>query len=269
MNNIIYAILSGILIGTCMILPGVSGSVVAIMLGVYEWLIFLLNDKKYNNAYKIKKLFPLTIGILIGIFVFGKILLIFYRKYTYQMMYIFIGLILGSIPMLINEIKNKKEKINLKYLLISLLISLILFITPKIFNIKIKNSLNFLNLFIGGFLYINGKIIPGISSSFFLMILGLYEYILTIITNPFNITTNKLITLIPFILGITIGLYISIKLINYLLNNHFSNTYSAIIGFILGSVFAIYPGIELSYKGALSFIMMLVSFKLVNKLSKK
>lgn len=269
MNNTIYAILSGILIGTCMILPGVSGSVVAIMLGVYEWLIFLLNDKEYNNVYKIKKLLPLTIGIIIGIFIFGKILLIFYNKYTYQMMYTFMGLILGSIPMLINEIKNKNEKINSKYLLISLLISLILFITPKIFNIEIKNSLNFFNLFIGGFLYIAGKIIPGISSSFFLMILGLYEYILTIITNPLSMTINKLITLIPFIIGVIIGLYIFIKLINYLLNNHFSKTYSTIIGFILGSVFAIYPGIELSVKGALSFIMMVVSFGLVNKLSKK
>lgn len=269
MNNLIYSFLSGILIGTCMILPGVSGSVVAIMLGVYEWLIFLLNEKKFSNIYKIKKIFPLAFGILLGIFIFGKILLLFYNNYSYQMMYIFIGLILSSIPVLIREINEKNEKLNIKYSVISLIISILLFITPKIFNINIKDNLSFIKLFIGGFLYIAGKIIPGISSSFFLMILGLYEYVLSIITNPFSITLNKIITLIPFFVGIIIGLYIFVKLLNYLLNNHFSKTYSAIIGFVLGSVVAIYPGFELSFKGAVSFIMMIISYELVNKLSKK
>lgn len=269
MSNALYTMLSGVLIGTCMILPGVSGSVVAIMLGVYEWVLELLNNKDVRNSIKIKKLFPLALGIIIGVFIFGKILLIFYNNYSYEMMYIFIGLILGSIPALIREINQKNEKLNIKYLIISLVISIILFLTPKIFNVHIENNLNFINLFIGGFLYIAGKIIPGISSSFFLMILGLYEYLLTIITNPLSMTLNKFITLIPFFLGVIIGLYIFVKLINYLLNKHFSKTYSTIIGFIIGSILAIYPGFELSIKGALSFILMIVSYVLVNKLSKK
>ena len=265
MNNTLYSFLSGILIGTCMILPGVSGSVVAIMLGIYEEVIYLLNNKK-SNLDKIKKIFPLAFGILIGVFIFGKILLVFYDKYTFYMMCVFIGLILGSIPVLIREIKDKNEKIDIKFLLISLIISLIIFLLPKVFNIKINNNLNFINLFIGGFLYIAGKIIPGISSSFFLMVLGLYEFFLNTITNPFNI---KFINILPFILGIIIGLYIFIKLINYLLKNHFSKTYSSIIGFIIGSIFAIYPGFKFDTKSIIGFIFTLFSYELVNKLSKK
>jgi len=268
MNNIIFDFISGILIGTCMILPGVSGSVVAIMLGIYDKVIILLNSNN-NNIYKIKKLLPLCIGLLIGVFLFGNILLIFYNKYTFYVMYIFMGLILGSIPILFRELESKNKKINIFSLSISFIISLLLFITPKFINFEINNKFNFINLFFGGFLYISGKIIPGISSSFFLMVLGLYEYLLKIITNPFNIRLELLITLLPFFLGVIVGLYLLIKLINYLFKNHFSKTYSSIIGFILGSIIAIYPGIELSINGILAFILMIVSFELVNKLTKK
>lgn len=267
MNKFFYSFLSGILIGTCMILPGVSGSVVAIMLGVYEEIIFLLNSHESNKS-KITKIFPIAFGILIGVFIFGKILLIFYNKYTFYMMYIFMGLILGSVPVLAREIQEKEEKINIKIFIISFFISVILFIIPKFINFEISNNLNFINLFIGGILYISGKIIPGISSSFFLMLLGLYNYLLELITNPFDLTFNKLISIIPFLLGTIIGFIILIKVINYLLNNHFSKTYSGIIGFIIGSILAIYPGIEISIDCILAFILFLISFELVNKLSK-
>ena len=267
MNKKIYSLLSGILIGSCMILPGVSGSVVAIILGMYEEIILLLTNKE-KVIGKIKKIFPLLIGISIGIFIFGKILLFLYDKYSYCMMYIFIGLILGSIPTLFNEMKNKNQKFNISCFFLSLIISIILFLLPKVLNLKIENNLNFINLFIGGLLYISGKIIPGISSSFFLMILGLYEYILEAIANPFSINLSKLITLIPFILGVIIGLCVFVKLITYLLNNHFSRTYSAIIGFIMGSVIAIYPGFELSQKGIISLILMIISYEIASKLTK-
>ncbi|MBQ9024659.1 MAG: DUF368 domain-containing protein [Bacilli bacterium] len=268
MNKFLYSFLSGILIGTCMILPGVSGSVVAIMLGVYEEIIFLLNSNETNRR-KITKIFPIAFGILIGVFIFGKILLIFYNKYTFYMMYIFMGLILGSVPVLTREINEKNEKIDIKILAISFFISVILFIIPKIYNFEISNNLNFINLFLGGFLYISGKIIPGISSSFFLMTLGLYNYLLELITNPFYLTLNKFISIIPFLLGAIIGFILLIKVINYLLNNYFSKTYSGIIGFIIGSILAIYPGIEINLNCMFAFILFLISFEFVNKLSKK
>ena len=262
-----YYFLSGILIGTFMILPGVSGSVVAIMLGIYQEVIFLFNSNNHIN-YKIRKMLPLAIGIIIGVFIFGKIILVFYNKYTFYMMYVFIGFILGSIPILVRDIKEKNESVNIRILLISFFISIILFLLPKIFNFELHDNLNFINLFIGGFLYISGKIIPGISSSFFLMMLGLYNYFLELITNPFSLTLKKLIGMCPFLLGIILGLFIFIKLINYLLNKYFSKTYSGIIGFIVGSVVGIYPGVEFSIYGIFAIILMILSFVFVNKLSK-
>ncbi len=271
MNNI-YSIFSGTLIGTGIILPGVSGSVIAIMLGVYDKIIYLLNDNSKNILNKIKELFPLLIGMLIGIIFFGNILLYLFKKYEIQLCYIFIGLILGGVPTLLNELKKNKSNINYKFLTITFLISLFLVILSNsntIFFQMNPNQISFPSLFIAGILYISGKIIPGISSSFFMIVLGLYDYILKMISNPFSLTIFEYIKFIPFILGVIVGLLILIKLINYLLSNYFAKTYSAIIGFVIGSVFAIFPGMKLELSYFISIILMLLSFIFTYKMSKK
>ena len=260
--------LKGILIGSGVILPGVSGSVLAIMLGVYDKVIYLLNDKNKRLINKLIELLPLLLGIIIGVIIFGNIILKFINIYEVQIKYIFMGLILGGVPILKNEIDQKNEKINYKYVLITFLCSLILFLLPSISNINSNNNFSFLNMFLGGFLYISGKIMPGISSSFFLMILGLYNYILGIMSNPLSLTIRELINLIPFILGVVIGFLILIKLINYLLNNHFKKTYSIIIGFVLGSIIAIFPGFYFEIKYILSVILMIIAFSFTYKFSK-
>ena len=268
MNNYIYLFFSGILIGICMILPGISGSVVAIMFGIYEEILSLFSNN-FKVYYKIKRLLPIASGMLIGIFIFGKILLFFYNKYNFYMLYVFIGIILGSIPILYFQIKNNNGKICYFELFISLFISIIMFIIPKILNVSIYNSFNIISLFCAGILYISGKIIPGISSSIFLMMFGLYELILKIITNPFDVNIDTIIKLIPFFIGIISGLLLLMKIMNYLLNNHYSKTYSSIIGFVLGSTFSIFPGIKFNINGLFSLILMFISFGLIYKLSKK
>ncbi len=268
MNNL-YELFCGIIIGIGVILPGVSGSVIAIMLGIYNKVIFLLNDSRQSIIEKIGKLLPILLGLLIGVMFFGNILLYFYKTYKIEMSYIFIGLILGGIPILNKEIKSKKGKINYTFLLLSFLISVLLLLMPNIIlNTSVQKSHNPFLLLIAGFLYISGKIIPGISSSFFLIILGLYEYILSIMANPFSLGLYDYIKLIPFVIGVLIGLVLLIKLINYLLNNYFINTYSAIIGFVIGSIFAIFPGFKFEFNYILSVVFLILSFYFTYKMSK-
>ena len=269
MNNI-HMILSGILIGTGVVLPGVSGSVIAILMGVYDYVIFLLNNQKIKIYNKFIKILPLIFGLLIGIIIFGNILLLLYDNFRYEMMYIFIGLILGEVPLLIKKVKLQGEQsINYSLLLMSILVSLMLVILPKILNFTNLNVFNPFNLFLAGFLYVSGKIIPGISSSLFLMILGLYEYILSILSNPFSLSLNQLICMIPFFIGAILSLLILVKVINILLTKYFTNTYSIIIGFVIGSVFAIYPGFTISIRGVISLLLMIISFFIVYNMSKK
>ena len=96
-------------------------------------------------------------------------------------------------------------------------------------------------MFIAGIFYSIGKLVPGISGAALLMLLGIYEYLLEILANPLSLTINNIILFIPFIISFIISSIFIIKLINYLLNNNFRNTYSAIIGFVISSILFIYP----------------------------
>lgn len=259
--NYVIEIFYGFLIGLGAVLPGFSGSVLAVILNVYDRVINILNNKKISVLKKIKQLLPLSIGILLGILIFGKVLYLFFRKYEVLLKYIFIGFILGSIPILDNDIKNKKNKgINKKIFILSLILSLFIFILPIIFNVKISENISFLKLFLSGIFYMSGKIIPGISSSFFMMLFGLYEYVLLFFSNPVKFIIKNFFTLIPFFIGIVFGFILFLKLINFLLNKYFVETYSAIIGFIMGSILFIFPGFKLNILYIISLIFMIFSY---------
>lgn len=269
--NKVHFFISGVIIGIGVILPGVSGSVIAIMLGIYDKVIYLLNDNRKKIITKIIELLPIILGMFIGIMIFGNILLIFIKNYEIQIKYLFVGLILGGVPILKKEIENKSHSgVKYKYMIITFIFSLLLFLLPNLSTLPdIKNTGSFFKMLVAGFLYIAGKIIPGISSSFFLMILGLYDYILNVMSNPFSLTIYELVKLIPFLIGALFGFIVLLRLINYLLSNYFSETYSIIIGFVLGSIIAIYPGFKLQVMYIFSIIIMILAFCLTYKMSKK
>ena len=259
---------SSILIGIGVVLPGVSGSAIAILVGIYDKVLTVLNDSSIKTLKKIIILFPIIIGIMVGVIIFGNILLKIYEYYEFQMKYIFIGLIFGGVPILVNELKDNGGVLKMKTLIFSVIFSLLLIVIPSVISYDNVSNLNPIKLFIAGILYISGKIIPGISSSFFMMLLGMYERVLLMLSNPFSLSYFEWISFIPFIIGIIVGVIILIKVVNYLFNKHLSLTYSIIIGFVCGSTLSIFPGLEFSFRGILSMIFMLISFLLTNYLSK-
>ena len=240
--------LIGLLIGIGMILPGISGGVLAVIFGVYEKIIKSLGNFSKDAKGSIKFLLPIFCGILIGIIVGAKLLKIVFEKYYVEACYTFIGLILGSIPFLINEAKNSKngeQTMDYFALIIACLFSLFISVVSKN-QINISSHINhtiasWFKLFLTGFIFVSGKIIPGISSSFMLIMIGMYDYFLEIISNPLIIFTGKFWEILPILIGIIVGALFFIKLINYLLEKHYNTMYSTIIGLILGSLNAIYP----------------------------
>lgn len=255
-------ILKGILIGIGIIIPGVSGSVIAVFLGVYDKTIKIMSNLKkefFENKYFI---LSLSIGVIIGVNIFGNVLISLLNINKTLIYYIFSMLILCGVPTLKREIEQKNGKLNKKILLITLISSLILFIFERRLNFKQDNLTSFLNLFIGGFLYSIGKIVPGISSSFFMMILGIYDLILKLMTNPLLFSINEYIMLIPFFLGILIGIIVITKILCYLLDKYFSETYSGIIGFTVGSVFFMIPKFNVFYS-LISIICLYLYYKIV------
>ena len=237
LKNFLY----GLIIGIGFIIPGVSGSVLATILGVYNETLDKLSNIKKNFKENVLYLFPLIFVILISVLLFSKLILFFLNNHLNFISYIFIGLIIGCLPYLFKEIKNKTNKnISLLYFSISFMIGIILFLIEKN-NINNNINPNIIIMFIAGIFYSLGKLVPGISGAALLILLGIYEYFLTIIANPLSITINQLILLIPFTISFIISSIFIIKIINYLLKNHFRYTYSAIIGFVISSILFIYP----------------------------
>ena len=273
--SFIYLFLIGILIGTAMIIPGVSGSVIAVIFGVYDKSITAITNLFKNFKKNIIYLFVLGSGILTGAIWFSNVMMFLYEKHEIITKFSFIGLILGGIPFLINEIKKKKtEKINVKMFLITLLFSLVLwYLSENLINltININNSskiLNFFLLFLSGFIYSIGKVIPGISGSFLLILIGMYEFVLSIMANPISAVVTSFYKILPFILGLIFGVIVLLKLMKYLLDKKFGLTYSIIIGFVIGSIPALIPKFSFNLDFITGITVMIISFVLSYKLTK-
>lgn len=232
-----------------------------VLFGLYEKLVnSVLNffkDVKKNFTF----LFPICLGVFVGIFLFGNVLKFLFNKYYMPTSFIFIGLILGSIPLIVKQANLKK--VNFSHIVCMLLtFSFSLYLVALEDNIT--NSLN-INcnsyLIIAGIITSAGIIIPGVSKTVILMLLGIYEIYLS------AIASLNLSILIPIGIGFLIGGIIFLFLMNFLFKIAKSYTYFAIIGFILGSIFVVYPGFLFNLEGVISIILFAISFILAYKLS--
>ena len=177
-----------------------------------------------------------------------------FYAYPIQIKFVFIGLILGSIPSLIKEAVPSKTNFKFRYLLylsISLAIGVFLVILEK--NIHASNSateINILFLIFSGFLMSAGVIIPGVSSTLILMLLGIYDaYLLSVSTLYFPF-------LIPIGIGLALGSIVFMKITKFLLDKYHSPTFFIIIGFTIGSIFVLYPGFTFDINGIISILSL-------------
>lgn len=201
----------GLLVGLGKILPGVSGSLMAISMNVYEPLLSSISDIFKKPKESIKFLFPMLSGIVLSIILFSKILKILINKYYFSILLLFIGLIIGSTDFSFEEFKNKKF---VKITIFMFVFLSIILINKLSFNIKLND--NFLTYIILGIIEALSTIIPGISGTAIFIVLKKYDLILEILSNPFK---NFLI-LIPFIVGIIIGVIAISKIILYILKKY-------------------------------------------------
>ena len=220
-------------------MPGISSGVLCVIFGIYENLINSILGFFNNIKENFKFLFPIVSGAIIGIILFGNILKYLFFAYPIQIKFVFIGLILGSIPKLIKEIKEKAnfKPYYLLFTLISLAIAILLVILEKKISIRSSNEYSFIFLIVSGFVMSAGVIVPGVSSTLILMLLGIYESYL------FSVSTIYLPFLIPLCIGLFIGAIVFMKITKFLLDKYYAQTFFVIIGFTLGSIFVLYPRI--------------------------
>lgn len=249
-------LIKGIAIGAGAILPGISSGVLCVIFGIYEKLLSSVLNIFQNFKENIKFLLPIFIGSVIGILIFSNSLTYLLSKFPIQTQSLFIGLILGTIPSLIKTVNSKNTfKPNyLLYTIFCLLLGVLSVFLEKNLSFSTQTSLSFAYLFISGFIMSLGIIIPGVSSTIILMLLGVYDiYLVSLSSLYFPI-------LIPMGLGLFIGCLLFMKLTKYLLDKFYPQTFYSIIGFTLGSTLVLYPSFTFNIYTIISILYILLGF---------
>lgn len=253
--------IKGIAIGAGAILPGVSSGVLCVIFGIYEKLLDAVLGFFKNVKENFKFLLPIITGIGIGVVLFSNLLNYLFYTFPIQTKSIFIGLILGSVPTLFKEVNNKEKfKLrNLIYVIIAFIIGLLTVILEKSMTIQSTENINFIYLIISGFLMSIGVVVPGVSSTIILMLLGVYTIYLQ------SVSSIYLPVLIPLGIGLIIGGIFFMKATKFMLNKFYIQTFYTIIGFTLGSILVLFPEIYFDINGVIALLCMILGFLLIYK----
>ncbi len=245
MKEKLLLVIKGMIIGVANIIPGVSGGTLAITLGIYERLIKIISNLKKELKKNLSFIIPLGLGAVMAVLILSKIIDFTLEKYPLPTFLFFIGLIIGGIPLLYKKIQHKKKDIsNMIVFLITFGIVLLMALGGHSNNVvDFANAGVFIYpaLFLVGSIAAATMIIPGVSGSFVLMLLGFYKPIINTISNlvSLNNVIANILLLIPFGLGIIIGIVVVAKLIEFLLKKYEVKTYYGILGFVFASIFTL------------------------------
>lgn len=261
-------LIKGTLIGIAGILPGVSGGTLAVTMGIYERLIEIVGKFYVNFKENIKFLLPIGIGSGIGVILISKVIDSVIEKYEVFITLLFLGLLIGGIPRLLKKVDKKSFKSkNIIIFVISFLISMsFIFIQGTGTDVTFTNMnfMSYIVLFIIGFISAATLVIPGISGSLILMIIGYYKPLVNTISSllHFDNLVNNILILLPFGIGILLGLVLISKLITKALKKYSNQTYYAIYGVILASIIGVLLPLELGIGIMLLFLGIYIAYRM-------
>lgn len=253
----------GVIIGASMLLPGVSGGTTAIILGVYNDLLksvssFFKSPKK-NSIF----LFLIGIGGIAGVLTFSRVSLFFIQNYQLPMNLLFAGIVLGSVPSLLRE--AGVIKINLScvfFICIGLVLACLSSFIPQSLHLSTQTSIPFIYLFAVGIILSVALILPGISTSYMLLLLGIYQPVL----HAVEILDLRFLSALA--VGIICGIILFTKLLAFAMTKFPKQTYTVIIGFVIASLKDVIPQ-ELSVNVLLSLPMTIIGFSAVYLITRK
>lgn len=255
--KLILNILRGALIGMANVIPGVSGGTMMVSMGIYDTIIGCITGffKQWKKSLGI--LFPYVLGMAIGIIASSFSIEIMFDKFPLPTALLFIGLIFGGVPMLWKKVRGKVNPLHLILFVAFFCLVVGLQILGQSAGLERSLTLTPVNLVIALFIGIIASatmVIPGVSGSMVMMILGYYTSIIGLINDlmealvTLDIKSLLMIAgiLIPFGIGVLIGIFGVAKIIEYLMKHHERATYCAILGLVTASPFPVFmnAGIE-------------------------
>lgn len=253
--------LKGIFIGIALVIPGLSGSIFAVVVGLYESILNAVNNIRKEFKKSFLFLLPIVLGVGVGILASTKLVLWVTETYIQQSYFFFIGLVLGSLPLILRKVKGVKFKP--QYLIITVLafsaLLLISFLLTGNMNdmesqspkIEVITGIDdFLVLMFAGMFSCATMSIPGVSGSVMLMVVGHYgsvynavgnytDFLKALLTGNFDeakVAASSILVVLPFLIGAVIGVALIAKLLVFLLKKYEALMYYGVGGLVAGAV---------------------------------
>ncbi|MCL2863788.1 MAG: DUF368 domain-containing protein [Methanimicrococcus sp.] len=258
MIKLIRDFLNGIAFGITETVPGVSGGTIAIVFGFYAELIETVNHFFEDYRKYLKFVIPFVIGAAAGLITFSSIINYLLTNFSFPTMVFFIGLVVGIIPHIYSKVKEPGRWFTAKETALIVLPMLALMLISHLKPVTVTDPATVISgitlaymifLFFSGMIAAAALVMPGVSGSFVLLLIGIYHiatYSVSSIRHlVLDITNVSLMTdigkvLVPLGLGIVVGGLLMTRLIEKLLQNHHKTTYSIILGLLIGSVYALF-----------------------------
>ena len=259
----------GIVVGGSMLIPGVSGGTMAMILGIYHHLIQAVGDFRANPKWHGRLLLTFGLGGLLGLWLLSTPMEYLFLQHPFPLLYFFMGAILGGLPLLYQE--AGKPKLNVKtgcYFLLGVLIVWCLGLLeapPELAQpAALKSDWQLVaKLVLAGIVAAIALILPGISVSYFLLILGLYGATVQAIQQL------QWTFLLPLGIGLGIGIIATSKLLAMAMKRYPRFTYLLILGFMGGSLLQIFPGIPPARLLLPCCMLFLLGFGIIYWMSKR
>lgn len=244
--KLVMDILRGVVIGLANIIPGVSGGTMMVSMGIYDTLIHCITHLFKEFKKSVITLLPYAIGMVAAIVIGAFGLKAAFARFPLPTNALFIGLILGSLPMILKQMKGEKIGVPGVAIFVALFALVVLL---KVFEAKNTTTITLsvfevIKLFVLGCIASATMVIPGVSGSMILKTLGYYE---PIVTGAITALTTALASgewgsalyqvgiLAPFGIGVVVGIFAIAKLIEVMLTKWKGCTYCAILGMVVAS----------------------------------
>ncbi len=239
-----YRILCGAFLGFSIILPGISGSIMAVMLGIFDRLINIVSNPFKDFKKNVIYLFPMGIGGLLSIFISIKALNQLFDTHPVPAFLLFMSLIAGGMPTVYKEARTDRFK---NHYWIGMIAAFAIALTAGFFANRDVSTLvdtshtsfaiQLITLSVSGLIAGVSSIVPGMSVSMILMMLGTYELLLRAASNI------NLVVIIPVGIFFVIGMVLFSKLIKWVFHHYHDFSYFMVLGFMGGSLVSIFPGL--------------------------
>ncbi len=233
----ILRVIKGMIIVSGFLLPGISGGVLAVVLGIYEPMMRFLGDFRHNFKKNFLFLLPVGVGALLGLFLFAVLLKTLFKQYETFLIWFFIGGIAGTLPSIFKKSGEQGRKKSHWVVLVGMTVVTYagLYLIQNAGATQIPTDSVWVWLFTGALMGL-GAVLPGLGPSNFLIFLGLLEPLMA------GLSSLNLAVIIPFFIGIAACVLALAKLMNWLFDHAHATMYHIILGIVIGSTLIIVPG---------------------------